>query len=161
MHVKGNKHASGQGLVEYALLLSLVAIIVAVVVTLLGEQIQDVFCGIVMELDENAPGMNVCKEPHVACVGVSNNSHVNGEINLEAQVRHRKGMADIANVKFYIDGVLTNTELVERYCLARGDTTCPNYDISHLSNGAHTIEAIAETEDGLTGQCSVTFTVSN
>ena len=42
--------ASGQGLVEYALILVLVAVVVIVVLVLLGPQIADVFGGIYYQI---------------------------------------------------------------------------------------------------------------
>jgi len=47
-------HEEGQGLVEYALILVLVAIIVIAVLTLLGPQIGDVFSRVITGL--NAAG---------------------------------------------------------------------------------------------------------
>lgn len=41
----------GQGLVEYALILMLVAIVVILVVVFFGETVRDIYCEIIYELD--------------------------------------------------------------------------------------------------------------
>ena len=39
-------HGEGQGMVEYALILELIAVVVIVVLIVLGNQVQNVFCNI-------------------------------------------------------------------------------------------------------------------
>ncbi|MCP5100919.1 MAG: Flp family type IVb pilin [Chloroflexi bacterium] len=53
-----NRHAAsekGQGLVEYALVLVLVAVVVIAILTLLGPQIGNVFSRILCGLNESCP----------------------------------------------------------------------------------------------------------
>lgn len=49
---KEHHRQSGQGLVEYALILVMVAVVVIVILTQLGPGIGNIFCKIVNELDE-------------------------------------------------------------------------------------------------------------
>lgn len=49
------KHEAGQGLVEYALILVMVAMVVIVVLVILGPQIGNVFSNIIAGFNEIAP----------------------------------------------------------------------------------------------------------
>ena len=146
----------GQGLVEYALILVLVAIVTIIVVALLGEQIQSVFCEALISLGPNAPDVQACAAPHVQCTG---DTHATGPITLEAIVTDAQGDSTITHVEFYIDGSLSRNEDSPRYCLGGGGATCNTYNVSSLGSGNHTVTAIAYDNDGNTGQCSVNITV--
>ena len=148
----------GQGLVEYAFVIVFVALVTIVVVALLGESIQDTFCDVLMGLGENAPSdVEACAAPRVSCSGVSSGSTVSGPVNLEAIVKDNDGASNIKRVKFYVDGTHVTTENHPRYCMGKGDSTCGTRT---LSPGTHTLQAIAEDNDGNTGECTVTVTVN-
>jgi len=154
--------ARGQGLVEYALILVLVAVVVIVVAALLGDQIQFVYCDIVISLSDNAPTIPACEAPRVTCSGVADGAHVSGSINMEAVVKDNKGVSteNIPRVDFYVDGNRRHTEYLYHYCMGSGGengTGCSDFDISSLSSGAHTISAVATDADGYTGECSLTI----
>jgi pilus assembly protein Flp/PilA len=62
-HIRSLPDRSGQGLIEYALILSLVSIVVLVVLALVGPVINSVYCQVIREL----PGTgNACGEDVVA-----------------------------------------------------------------------------------------------
>ena len=152
----------GQGLVEYALILVLVAVVVIVVAAVLGEQVQDVYCDVVLSLGSGAPTVPACEAPRVTCAGVGNGEHVSGSINMEAVIRDNKGVSseNIPQVRFYIDGTLRHTEYIERYCLGGGGdggVNCNLFSTSSLSSGEHTIRAETTDADGYTGECSITI----
>jgi Flp pilus assembly pilin Flp len=60
------KNHSGQGLVEYALILVFVAIVVVVVVALLGPAIQEAFKNVIFGID-SAAGWIFCSNEHAYC----------------------------------------------------------------------------------------------
>ncbi len=148
----------GQGLVEYALILVLVAIVVIIAAALLGEQIQSIYCGIVMSLDGEAD-VPACQAPHVTCAGLADGASASGSINVEAVVQDNKGEASIDRVQFFVDGMLRQTEFLPRYCMGTGDTTCDPFSIASLGSGSHTVTAVAYDTDGYSGQCSVSFNI--
>lgn len=154
--------ARGQGLVEYALILVLVAVVVIVVAALLGDQIQIVYCDIVLALGEGAPTVPACEAPRVTCTGLANGATVTGPINVEAVVQDNKGVSteNIQWVQFYVDGNLRKTEYLYHYCIGGGGENgipCNSFSTSSLSSGDHTIRAVATDADGYTGECSITF----
>ncbi len=149
----------GQGLVEYALIIVLVAVVTIIVVSLLGEQVQSVFCDIVLSLGDSAPSIEACEAPRVTCLGVANGQTVTSPIVMEAEVKDNNGPESIRRVEFYVDGARRVTEYHYRYCLGRGDDPCGAYPAHQLSSGSHTIEAVAYDADGYTGTCSVTINV--
>jgi len=71
----------GQGLVEYALILVLIAVVVIAVLSLLGPSIQGVFCQIVAQLGGNAPAE--CQTDTVAITRSDYNSD-DQELHLDA-----------------------------------------------------------------------------
>ncbi len=147
--------ASGQGLVEYALILVLVAVVTIVIVGLLGQQIQSVFCDALMGLGDHAPRVSMCEAPRVQCAGIASGTTVTSPFSIEAIVTDNQGPGSIDRVEFLIDGTYYRTEYVYRYCLGSGDATCGLYNPAGLSPGTHTITAIAYDADGHTGQCSI------
>jgi Flp pilus assembly pilin Flp len=60
------KNNSGQGLVEYALILVFVAVVVIVVLALLGPAIQAAFKNVIYGIDQNA-NWTFCANEHETC----------------------------------------------------------------------------------------------
>lgn len=136
----------GQGLVEYALILMLVGIVVIIALALFGDAVRGQYCEIVYSVDPNAD-VGVCNTVDVDCIVTSSNP-----FQMRAQVN---GGVAVERVSFYVDGKLVNEEYQGWYCLGAGDGPCQDY----TNSGSHTFTAIAHTEDGETGQCSIKATV--
>lgn len=67
-HTEGRER--GQALVEYALILVLIAILVIIVLSILGPAVGDVFSNVVRVLDEGPPsGGGAGEEPGADCYG--------------------------------------------------------------------------------------------
>jgi len=154
---KRTRFEKGQGLVEYALILVLVAVVAIIILGLLGEQVQSIFCDIVLTFGDSAPEIEACEAPRVVCSGASNGQVFNGGVPLEGVVTDNNGPESIARVEFYVDGHLTQTEYVFHYCLVGMDEPCT---ARSLSPGTHTLEIKAYDVDGYEGTCSVTVTVN-
>jgi pilus assembly protein Flp/PilA len=160
---------SGQGIVEYALILVLVSIVVILGLTVFGEQTRDTYCDIVYSLDSSAspPGCADTGQEDdedslvISCSGLNNGATVNGNVTLEGVVTDNAGANNVTNVRFYIDGGLYRTEAQARYCLGSGDSSCGPYNTNALSNGNHTFRAIAADADGNSASCEVTVNVQN
>jgi hypothetical protein len=152
---KGKRHIleRGQGLVEYALILMLAAIVVIVVLGLFGERIRDFYCEAVLSVapDLDAPA---CNQIGVACNLTSSSGHY---VNMEAGVTDNQGPNDIKTVKWYDNGSLVRTEEHYRYCLGGGDGSCASQYVP--TSGKHTFSAVALDAEGHTGQCSKTVVV--
>jgi pilus assembly protein Flp/PilA len=148
---------AGQGLVEYALILVLVAIVSIVIAALLGQQVQGVFCEIVYGLGSFGPSIPVCEAPQVSCV-VGSATVANG-VFMEAVVADNDGPAGIARVEFYIDGAATpnRTEYIFQYCLGGTDDCSAGQP---MSAGGHTVRAVAYDVDGYSAECTVNITVN-
>jgi pilus assembly protein Flp/PilA len=148
------KDERGQGLVEYALILALVAVVVIGVTAILGQSIVKVFCSITLQIapDTDTP---VCEKLAVNCSGVADGATVTGPIPVEAVVTDLAPPLNVEKVSFYVDGVLYREERIKRYCMATGDGSCNGYDTSGLSSGWHTISAVAVDGSNNTGTCSV------
>jgi Flp pilus assembly pilin Flp len=156
MTEKKGKHRTlerGQGLVEYALILMLAAIVVIVVLGLFGERIRDFYCEAVLSVapDVDAPA---CNQLGVTCNLGSVSGHY---VNMEASVIDNQGPNDIKTVKWYDNGSPVRTEERYRYCLGGGDGSCSSQYI-HAS-GKHTISAVALDAEGHTGSCSRTVVI--
>jgi pilus assembly protein Flp/PilA len=146
----------GQGLVEYALILALVAIVVIGVLAAAGQGIQNVFCDILIKLGGTAPDIGACAAPRITLTGISNGATVTGPIVVEAIIQDNKGLgANIQYVRFYVDGVQVADEHIYRYCLGGGDASCNSYT---PSCGTHTLHVVAADADNNTGEVSITFT---
>ena len=155
----------GQGLVEYALILSLVAIVVVISLIVLGESLKNQFCIITNELSlSDNPSQN-CDEA-VAILMI--NDQGPDTINVEAEVHDPNGDPDdpyatISRVEFYIDdtgGSPVQTEYFYRYCLSGNPSgqPCGNYDISGLSSGGHTVIVKVYLNDGSVSTSQINFT---
>jgi pilus assembly protein Flp/PilA len=147
----------GQGLVEYALILVLVAIVAIAILTILGDQIQTVFCSIIVSLGGDLAG-SACASPVVHCVV---ESVASGQVVMQAVVTDPDGTSDpedtIDHVEFLEDGASVRNEFQVEYCLGGGDD-CSSQP-HNTSSGTHTFSAVATDIDGNTGQCSVTVNV--
>jgi Flp pilus assembly pilin Flp len=160
---------SGQGIVEYALILVLVSIVVIVGLTVFGEETRDAYCDIVTSLDDSAepPGCSDSSDDEdeenltISCSGLSNGATVSGNVTLEGVVTDNAGPSNVTNVRFYIDGGLYRTEALARYCLGGGDSSCNSYNTNALPNGNHTFRAIVSDADGNSASCEVTVNVQN
>lgn len=156
---------SGQGMVEYAFILVLVAVVVILGLTVFGEETKGVYCDIVDALDPDADPPTCEGEDEdsltISCSGLSNGATVSGNITLEGNVTDNAGESNVTDVKFYIDGGLRRTEAISRYCLAGGDSSCNSFNTGTLSNGPHTFRAVVTDADGNSASCEVTVTVSN
>ena len=172
--LRQGKHRSlqrGQGLVEYSLILVLVAIVVIGIMSILGTSIRGVYCDALTSLDPNldppaCDGVGGAEEEDnglsVSCVGVGNGATVSGNISLEGAVTDNSPPDNVSSVVFKIDGATVRTEHVYGYCLGGGDNVpCNPYNTSGLSNGSHTISVLASDADGNTGSCSITINVNN
>jgi Flp pilus assembly pilin Flp len=141
----------GQGLVEYALALVLVAIIVIIILGIAGESIQRQYCQIVYTFDPSADAP-FCEAIDVSCV-----IQTESPFRMEAVVTDNAGDNNITEVKFYVDSLLYNTENHYHYCLEYGDSAlCVPYS---GTSGEHEFQAVARDADGNTGTCSLTATV--
>lgn len=135
---------TGQGLVEYALILVLVAVVVIAVLTLLGDEIGAVFCKITVSLGGDTSGNASCPAPVVNCIGGS---------NPEADVFDDKGTSNITSVDIYVNGTYWRSEYIYHYCIAGGNGPCAAYN----PPPGTTVTAIATDSDGNTGQCSMSY----
>ncbi|MBN1563586.1 MAG: hypothetical protein JXA10_07100 [Anaerolineae bacterium] len=139
----------GQGLVEYALILALAAVVVIGVAAVFGRSVQKTYCRAVWSIDAgiDAP---MCDLIDVECHIISNDP-----FRLEAIVTDNMGDNDIKSVSFSVDGVFNNKEERVKYCLVSGDGQCSPY----RNSGKHTFTAVAEDAEGNTGKCEITATV--
>lgn len=152
----------GQGLIEYSLVLALVAIVIIAILTLFGETASDAYCSITYQIASDTDLSEACSRPIIVPSVATNGS---SSIVVEAIVHDPDGDPDhpyatINKVEFYLDSSdnLVRTESSYRYCLGGGDGSCNSYNISHLSPGKHTIYIWAYDSDGNIGKKNVHFT---
>ncbi len=155
----------GQGLVEYALIVSLVAIVVIISLSVLGEALKNQFCIITNEL-------SLADNPSENCTGSLTILIINDQgpntINVEAEVHDPNGdpndpYATISKVEFFIDdtsGGPVQTEYFYRYCLSGNPSgqPCGDYNISGLSPGEHTVIVKVYLDDGTVSTSQIIFT---
>ena len=152
----------GQGLVEYALILVLVAVVVIGAASLMGGQIKSAFCTIVVDLGGNLPA-NVaaaCFAPQITLTGISDGATTTSPLTVEAILTDPKTHLTITNaqtVTFYIDGSQVQVEYVYKYCLGSGDASCNPLAVS---SGPHTLRVVAVDSKGQTAETSISFTIS-
>lgn len=151
MLIKQNNLERGQGLSEYAVILALVAIVVAVMVGVFGTELLKVYCRIVMAIDP-AVDAPMCERIDVSC-GASTSS---GKASLEATVTDTMGEDDVERVDFYIDGKFHKPESIPKFCMGGGDASCTPVS---LPSGTHTLRAVAFDAEGNSGFCEVTVNV--
>ena len=169
MFRKRRPSARGQGLVEYALILTLVAIAIIVILSVVGKQLGEKFCDVIIELGGTPPdSLNVCRAPRIILEGIAGNQTVSGSINVEAVVRTNHGLvtdytAHTMHVDFYIGDTLVNHEEGWRYCLAGGPdggAPCNDFSLAGMSSGPHILHVIAtDTTTNLTGDVALTFNI--
>jgi hypothetical protein len=158
MSEKKGKHRilqRGQGLVEYALILILAAIVVIVVLGIFGERVRDFYCEAVLSIapDVDAPA---CNQLSVSCNVITSSP----ELRMEAVVVDNQGKDDVKTVKWYVDGRLHNTEQYVKYCLQSGNGPCaPYHGPESGTNTKHKISAVATDAEGHTGTCSKTVVI--
>lgn len=155
----------GQGLVEYALILGLVAVVVIGIMTLFGEQAKGIYCRTTHQLVPDADISSACQAPIAMPRMVDRGSNF---INLEVEIYDPDGSKSnpysaITKVEFYINSTEKNpvhTEYKYRYCLGSnsGTNPCRKYNINSLSNGRHKVIILAYDSDGNVGRSSYTFT---
>jgi Flp pilus assembly pilin Flp len=155
----------GQGLVEYALILVLVATAIIIILSLTGKQVAEKLCDVVIQIGGSAPdSVEACRAPRVMLEGIAGNQWVSNPLNVEAVVKNNHGlMTSGVTVNFYIDGVLAQPEHIWRYCLG-GDnddgSPCHSYGTT-VASGQHTLDVIAtDSSTGLTGETIISFNVN-
>ncbi len=162
-HRPRGQRQKGQGLVEYALIVALVAVVVIVSMAVVGKRVATTFCSIVLQIGGTIPvGItNSCSGPQIALSGISDGQTTTSPLTVEAIISDPKTGSTITNaqnVKFYIDDSLVQTEFNYRYCLGSGDGPCNSLTVSH---GPHTLKVVATDSKNNTGDLTISFTISN
>src|SRR5437868_8630267 len=98
----------GQGLVEYALILILVAVASIIILSLTGKQVAEKLCDVVLQLGGTAPdSVEACRAPRITLDGLAGNETVSGGIVVEATIKNNQGLVTSTNntwsVVFTID----------------------------------------------------------
>lgn len=154
------KERKGQGLVEYALILVLVAIVVIAIVTLFGRTISDTYCGIVFAMGQHGSGSaKMCKNPIVTCNVVSRTGN---QLNLEAVVidpdlPSSMTLTQSIRVEFYRNGTHQSSwyQETEKFCIGGGgDPPATACTTTRTVASGDTIRAVATDADGNTGECT-------
>lgn len=126
-HPKDND--KGQGLVEYALLLTLVAVVVIAVLTILGTTVNDVFCQVISGL--NGASGNGCVS--ITKVDYMSNSH---QLHLDATVNG--GYDSSVTLTASPGGVMSAKK--DHYHLKQKFTECPcTITITSSEGGSSTV----------------------
>lgn len=164
-YIRTSTDEGGQGLSEYALILSLVAIVIVAALTLLGRTLNNQYCFISYRLSPSADLSSACSVPLVVPEMIEQRP---GYINMEATIHDPDGDPDdpyaaISKVEFYIDstaGSPVQTEYQYRYCLGGNENgnPCKKHSIGALADGEHTVIILAYDSDGNVGRASYTFT---
>lgn len=159
------RREQGQSLVEYALVLVMVALVLIVVVTLFGTTLSNTYCRVMSQMFPDADlGSGQCATPQASARLLGSGP---GYINLEAVVTDPDGDSGnpygaITKVEFYIDstaGSPVQTEYSFHYCLGSGDSpSCNNFSINGLSAGSHTVIILVYDSDGNVGRTTYGFT---
>lgn len=160
---KGRKEG-GQGLVEYSLILLLIAMAVFVMLAFFGQSVRDTYCKIIIGLAPLTDPSEACSQPMVT---LRPHSQGPDHLNLEADIVDPDGdpddpYASINRVEFYIDdtnGSPVQTEYHHRYCMGGGANgrPCNDFDTSGLSSGNHTIIVIVYDTEGNTDRSEFTY----
>ena len=157
-----SEETEGQGLVEYALILVLVAIVVIGSMALVGKRVAATFCSIVLQIGGSVPAgiANSCSGPQIAFSGISDGQTTASPITVEAVLTDPKTGSTITNaqsVKFYLDGNLMTSEFAYRYCLGGGNASCNSLAVAQ---GTHTLKAVGTDSSSNTGETTISFTIS-
>jgi Flp pilus assembly pilin Flp len=155
MSERKGKHRTlerGQSLVEYALILVLVATVVIIVLGLFGERIRDFYCQTVLSLapDVDAPA---CNQMNVTCKLDDVNVNM---VYMYADVVDNIGDNDVKTVDWYDNGKYVRTEYYVRYCLGSANGPCDPYT---ATSGSHKFSAVATDAEGHTGSCNKTVAI--
>ena|SRR5450432_225184 len=141
----------GAGLVEYALIMVLIAVVVISVLAVTGSRVATIYCDVTTKLTGQRPKTQACNAPLVTFDVVNGTA---GDVQVRAIVEDSKGLTNITNVRFYFDGAIENLETQDWYCLGSGDGPCANWP----AVGTHTVRAVATNADGYQGEATFTFT---
>lgn len=90
MSSKKRRNSSGQGLVEYALSLVLVAVVVIGILTILGPQVGNVFSRVTAGLNGSSGGTGGASQPVI--VKVENVTHVGNTVAMTITVSEATGV---------------------------------------------------------------------
>ncbi len=152
----------GQGLVEYALIIVLVAVAIIAIMTLFGQQTKGVYCRTVHQLTPDADLSSACQAPIAMPRMVDSGP---GYINVEVDIHDPDGnqYSAIDRVEFYIDNTDSapvQTEYQYRYCMGGGPSNqpCNNFNTGGISAGRHKVIILAYDSDGNVGRSSISFT---
>jgi len=161
-----SQEEGGQGLTEYAFILTLVAVVVMMAMAFFGQGLMNAYCQITLEFSVIADLSGPCDSPMVSPVI---NAQGPNTINIEAVILDPDAdPADpygaIDRVEFYIDdanGSPVQTEYHYRYCISGNPSSqpCGNYSTSGLSSGGHTAIILAYDDDGNVGRSEIDFTI--
>ena len=160
---KGRKEG-GQGLVEYSLILLLIAMAVFISLVFFGQSVRDTYCKIIIGLAPLTDPSEACSNPFIT---LRPHSQGPNHLNLEAEVVVPDDDPDdpygtIDRVEFYIgdtNGSPVSTEHFYRYCLGGGPNgmPCQNFDTSGLPPGDHTFIVIVYETDGNSSTSEFTY----
>lgn len=155
-HGRIHSRERGQDLIEYSLIIALVAIVMIGIVGAFGQRVGAVYCAVIAKIDRSALRDSVCTAPIATCEASFNGSTVQMEANIiDPDAPEGAPYSQIDRVEFHDNGTLVNTERIPRYCLRGGDSACQHYVVS---SGAHTIMATVYDRDGNQGMCSIEVT---
>ena len=160
-----SQEEDGQGLAEYSLIISLVAIVIVMALAFFGDGVAEQYCYIISRLPFTSDPSSNCHAPNAQLMVIDQGPNY---LNVEANVNDPDADPDdpygsINKVEFYIDstaGGPVQTEYIYRYCLSGNPIgqPCGNYDISGLSPGQHTVIVKTYDDDGNVGTSQIAFT---
>jgi len=144
----------GQSLVEYALVLVLVAIVIIFILTLFGTTIRASYCSILHQISPGADISEACIAPIVMPIVRPSSA---GRLNVEANIFDPDGdpnnpYANIDRVEFHFDNTNGSPYRIERsyrYCLGGGNAPCGAENIGSLSPGRHNLYILVYDTDGV------------
>ncbi len=156
----------GQSLVEYGLVLVLIAVVIIGILAIFGDSVKQTYCRTTHALTPDADLSSACQAPIITPVASRNGN----SLNLEAELYDPDGdpnnpYAAIDRVEFFIDNEASGPLLIERqyhFCLGGGNGDAggctAGYDISGLSSGRHTVIMVAYDNDGNVSRSRFRFT---
>jgi len=160
-----SQEEGGQGLIEYSLILTLVAVVVMTAVAFFGQSLMNAYCQISLEFSVATDLSSPCSTPTIKPVV---NAQGPNTINVEAVIHDPDGNPDdpystIDRVEFYIDDIAgspVQIEYIHRYCLSGNppNAPCGNYHTNGLSSGEHTVIILVYDDDGNVGRSQIDFT---
>lgn len=150
----------GQGLVEYALILALVAVAVIVLLSVAGQAIGNIFCSVVIQMGAKvSDSIQMCTASRIMITGIANGGTVSNPVTIEAVIADNKlsDTGTVEHVTFSVSGESDRTENNPRWCAFGGDTSCSDHT---LSPGPHTLKVTAVDSNHKTVEKTITFTVT-